>query len=58
MTQRAGRPLVVIAFTALALALAGCGDSKRLLVVPGSDHGTDLLDGQLAHQLRAFLASR
>jgi pimeloyl-ACP methyl ester carboxylesterase len=32
---------------------------KRLLVVPGSDHGTDLLDDeQVADQLLAFLAGR
>jgi pimeloyl-ACP methyl ester carboxylesterase len=35
---------------------AAPGD-KRLLVVPGSDHGTDLLDdGQIGDQLLAFLA--
>jgi pimeloyl-ACP methyl ester carboxylesterase len=35
------------------------GGDKKLLVVPGSDHGTDLLDDeQVADQLLAFLAGR
>jgi pimeloyl-ACP methyl ester carboxylesterase len=34
-------------------------DDKRLLVVPGFDHGTDLLeDEQVSDQLLAFLAGR
>jgi pimeloyl-ACP methyl ester carboxylesterase len=42
---------------ARAMYHAAPGD-KRLLVVPGFDHGTDLLDdGQISDQLRAFLAS-
>jgi pimeloyl-ACP methyl ester carboxylesterase len=37
----------------------GASGDKKLLVVPGSDHGTDLLDdGQVADQLLAFLAGR
>jgi pimeloyl-ACP methyl ester carboxylesterase len=41
-----------------AMYRAATGD-KRLLVVPGSDHGTDLLaDEQVADQLFAFLAGR
>jgi pimeloyl-ACP methyl ester carboxylesterase len=43
---------------ARAMYRAATGD-KKLLVVPGSDHGTDLLDdGQVADQLLAFLAGR
>ena len=41
---------------ARAMYRAAPGD-KRLLVVPGFDHGTDLLDdGQIGNQLLAFLA--
>jgi pimeloyl-ACP methyl ester carboxylesterase len=41
---------------ARAMYHAAPGD-KRLLVVPGFDHGTDLLDdGQIGDQLLAFLA--
>jgi pimeloyl-ACP methyl ester carboxylesterase len=43
---------------ARAMYRAASGD-KKLLVVPGSDHGTDLLDDdQVADQLLAFLAGR
>jgi pimeloyl-ACP methyl ester carboxylesterase len=43
---------------ARAMYGAATGD-KRLLVVPGSDHGTDLLDDeQVADQLHAFLGGR
>jgi pimeloyl-ACP methyl ester carboxylesterase len=43
---------------ARAMYRAATGD-KRLLVVPGSDHGTDLLeDEQVGDQLLAFLAGR
>ena len=43
---------------ARAMYRAATGD-KRLLVVPGSDHGTDLLeDEQVSEQLLAFLAGR
>jgi pimeloyl-ACP methyl ester carboxylesterase len=43
---------------ARAMYGAATGD-KKLLVVPGSDHGTDLLDDeQVGDQLLAFLAAR
>jgi pimeloyl-ACP methyl ester carboxylesterase len=43
---------------ARAMYRAATGD-KELLVVPGSDHGTDLLDDeQVSDQLLAFLAGR
>jgi pimeloyl-ACP methyl ester carboxylesterase len=43
---------------ARAMYRAATGD-KRLLVVPGSDHGTDLLDDeQVSDQLLAFLGGR